>query len=93
MNTGVINLIVCAHDARDAAHRLTAPVSGGRGQDPVRRRPRITASAPERQAAATARDPSPWILMIALAGEHSGFMVEDQRREEGKTDPRENPAP
>jgi hypothetical protein len=29
---GVINLIVCAHDARDAAHRLTAPVSGGRIQ-------------------------------------------------------------
>ncbi len=27
---GVINLIVCAHDARDAAHRLTVPVSGGR---------------------------------------------------------------
>jgi 'Cold-shock' DNA-binding domain len=30
MNMGVINLIVCAHDARDAAHRLTVPVSGGR---------------------------------------------------------------
>ena len=27
---GVINLIVCAHDARDAAHRLTVPVPGGR---------------------------------------------------------------
>ena len=26
---GVINPIVCAHDARDAAHRLTVPVSGG----------------------------------------------------------------
>jgi len=38
---GVINLIVCAHDARDAAHRLTVPVSAGvAGQDPVRRRPR-----------------------------------------------------
>jgi hypothetical protein len=36
MNMGVINLIVCAHDARDAAHRLTAPVSGGRRRARIR---------------------------------------------------------
>jgi hypothetical protein len=29
MDMGGINLIVCAHDARDAAYRLTVPVSGG----------------------------------------------------------------
>ncbi len=33
---GVINLIVCAHDARDAAHRPTAPVSGGRRRAGIR---------------------------------------------------------
>ena len=33
---GVINLIVCAHDARDAAHRLTAPASGGRRRARIR---------------------------------------------------------
>jgi hypothetical protein len=33
---GVINLIVCAHDARDAAHRLTVPVSGGRRRARIR---------------------------------------------------------
>ena len=33
---GVINPIVCAHDARDAAHRLTAPVSGGHRRAKIR---------------------------------------------------------
>jgi hypothetical protein len=36
MNMGVINLIVCAHGARDAAHRLTVPVSGGRRRARIR---------------------------------------------------------
>jgi len=36
MNMGVIDLIVCAHDARDAAHRLTVPVSRGRRRARIR---------------------------------------------------------
>jgi hypothetical protein len=45
---GVINLIVYAHDARDAAHRLTAPVSGGR------RRPGSGPAAPAMNNGASA---------------------------------------
>jgi hypothetical protein len=47
MNMGVINLILRAHDARDAAHRLTIAGIGQvpPGQDPVRRAPAMNNGA------------------------------------------------
>jgi hypothetical protein len=59
MNMGVINLIVCAHDARDAAHRLTA-VSGGR------RRAKIRSGDARDQRGKGRRSPSPGMNPVDL---------------------------